>query len=265
MRMHEGAARRVQAHGLQQHLVAVGGAVEGAGAGTVIRGGLALEQLVAADLALRIELAHLGLVAVGDARAHRPCRHEDAGQMAKMQGADQQARHDLVADAQQQGRIEDIVGQCDGRAHGDGVAREQAQLHAGQSLRHAVAHGRHAASHLHGRTQALRLGTDLAGIALVGLMRRQHVVVGGDDAEVGRFLGHDAQLVAGRQGRHRMGHIGAAHAFEATLAAAHLGDAREVVAAQLGAALADAVGNLDQGGMHSGSPERPACNQPPSN
>jgi hypothetical protein len=51
---------------------------------------------------LRDLLAHLGLVAVRQAAAHRPGRHEDAGQVAEVQRADQQAGHDLVADAQQQ-------------------------------------------------------------------------------------------------------------------------------------------------------------------
>ena len=37
----------MQAHGFQQHLVAVGRAVKRAGAGAVVRGGLGLEQLVA--------------------------------------------------------------------------------------------------------------------------------------------------------------------------------------------------------------------------
>jgi hypothetical protein len=42
--------------------------------------------------------------------------------VTEVQRADQQPGHDLVAHAQQQHGIEDIVGQCHGRAHGDGVA-----------------------------------------------------------------------------------------------------------------------------------------------
>ncbi len=44
----EGRARHVQAHGFQQHLVAVGGAVEGAGARRVIGRHLGVEQALAA-------------------------------------------------------------------------------------------------------------------------------------------------------------------------------------------------------------------------
>jgi hypothetical protein len=174
--------------------------------------------------------------------------------MTEVQRADQQARHDLVADAQQQRGVEDVVGERDGGAHRDGVAREQAQLHAGQALRDAVAHRRHAAGHLHGGAQAVRLGADLGWVALVGLVGRQHVVVGRDDAQMGRLLGHDAQLVAGRHGRHGMRDVGAAHALETTLAVVELRDAREVVTAQLGAALADALGDFDQCGIHGWSP-----------
>ena len=47
-----------------------------------------------------------------------------------------------------------------------------------------------------------------------------------------------------------VGDVGAAHALESALAAGLLGDAAEVVAAQLGTALADAVGDFDQCGVH---------------
>ncbi len=55
----------MQAHHVHHHLVRVGGTVEGAGAGAVIGGRLALEQLVAADLALGVELADALLLLVG--------------------------------------------------------------------------------------------------------------------------------------------------------------------------------------------------------
>ena len=64
----EGGAGQVQAHHLHQHLVGVGGAVEGAGARPVVGGHLGLEQLVATDLALGVELADVALLGVGDAR-----------------------------------------------------------------------------------------------------------------------------------------------------------------------------------------------------
>ena len=81
----EGGARRVQAHDLHQHLVGVGGAVEGAGARPVIGFRLGLQQFGAADLAFGIELADLGLLVVGQAGGHRPGRDEDRRQMAEGQ------------------------------------------------------------------------------------------------------------------------------------------------------------------------------------
>ena len=62
--------------------------------------------------------------------------------------------------------------------------REQAQLHAGQALRDAVTHGRHAAGHLGRGATRTRLLPDQLRPGLVGLVRRQHVVVGRDDAQV---------------------------------------------------------------------------------
>ena len=144
----EGGARRVQAHDLHQHLVGIGGAVEGAGARPVIGFGLGLEQLGAAGLALGIELADLGLLVIGQAGGHRPGRNEHRRQMAEGQRRDHQPRHDLVADAEIDGGIEHVVRQADRRRHGDHVARKQRQLHARLALGDAVAHGRHAAGHL---------------------------------------------------------------------------------------------------------------------
>jgi hypothetical protein len=95
-----------------------------------------------------VALAHLGLLLVGDAGRHRPGRHEDHRQVAEAQRADQQARHDLVAHAQAQRRVEHVVRQRHRGGHGDHVAREQRQLHAGAALGHAVAHRRHAAGDL---------------------------------------------------------------------------------------------------------------------
>ena len=83
---------QVQPHHLHQHLVAVGGAVERAGALRVVGRRLGLEQLLAADLALGVQLAHPRLLAVGETGGHRARGHEDCGQVAEGQGADQQSR-----------------------------------------------------------------------------------------------------------------------------------------------------------------------------
>ena len=67
----------------------------------MIRGGFRFQKLVAADLAFGIELADALLLLVGEARVGigpagiRICR-----QVPEAQGADEQPRHDLVADAE---------------------------------------------------------------------------------------------------------------------------------------------------------------------
>ena len=63
----ESRARHVQAHHFHHHLVGIGGAVEGAGARAMIAGALALQQLLAPNLALGIELADALLLLVGEA------------------------------------------------------------------------------------------------------------------------------------------------------------------------------------------------------
>src|SRR3546814_2463570 len=61
----------------------------------------------------------------------------------------------------------------------------RSQLHARLALRDAVAHSGHAAGHLrHAAGIARRLADDLRK-ALEGLVRGEHVVVGGDDREIG--------------------------------------------------------------------------------
>ena len=144
----KGGAGQVRAHGLHQHLIGIGRAIEGAGSGTMIGGQFRIEQGVAADLAPGEGLAHLGLFLVGNAGGHRTGRREDDGQVAEAQGPDHQSRNNLVAHAQNHDRVEHVVGQGHRRRKGDHVAGEQRQLHTGLALRHAVAHGGHAARHL---------------------------------------------------------------------------------------------------------------------
>ena len=65
----------------------------------MVAGAFAFEQLVTPDFAFGIELANALLFLVGEARRHLACGHEDGRQVAKAQASDEQARHDLVADA----------------------------------------------------------------------------------------------------------------------------------------------------------------------
>ena len=78
--------------------------------------------------------------------------------------------------------------------------REQRQLHPVVALRDAVAHGRHAARDLRGGAERAGGSTQAFGVALVGSVRRQHVVVRGDDPEVGPALFPQLQLVVARHG-----------------------------------------------------------------
>ena len=75
------APGQVQAHRLDDELVGVRGAVEGAGAGRVVGLRLGLEQLLAADLALGVELADAALLGVraGRAASGRRGRRRSAG------------------------------------------------------------------------------------------------------------------------------------------------------------------------------------------
>ncbi len=151
----------------------------------MVRVGLAFEQRVAADLSLSKKLADLCLVIVAQARFHGPAWHKDGRQMAEFQGADEQPRHDLVAYAKGQDSVEHVVRECNGRRHGDHVTAEERQLHAGFALRHSIAHGRYAAGEL-GHSAGVPCGLlDQRREAFQGLMRRQHVVVGRNDGEVG--------------------------------------------------------------------------------
>ena len=243
-------AGHMQAHGFQQHLVAVGRAVKRAGARAVVRSGLGLEQLVAPHQALCVLLAHLGFVLVRQARAHGACGHKHAGQVAIVQRTDQQARHDLVAHAQQQRAIKHIVGQRYRSGHGNGIAGEQRQLHAGRALRHAVAHRGHTARHLHRGAQLGGFVAQDGGVALVRLVGREHVVVGRDDADVGRLLDRDLELVGTRQRRIGMGQVGAAHAVLGGLASDHGIDACKVGAAGVCAALDNALGHARYNWVH---------------
>ena len=76
-----------------------------------------------------------------------------------------------------------------------------------------------------------------------------NVVVGADDAQVRRALGVDLELVRRGEGRGGVGHVGAAHA---PALGAGLGVVRhgvEVGGARACAAVDDALGDADQGGV----------------
>ena len=186
--VHEGRARQVQAHDLHQHLVAVGGAVEGAGARRVVGCGLGFEQLVAADLALRRSSWRTSAFSLLDRpEVIGPARHEDRPAGGRTCSAPISRPGTILSQTPRQQRgVEHVVRQRDRRGHRDHVAAEQRQFHARLALRDAVAHRRHAAGELR-RWRRPRAPPRLisAGKRSQRLVRRQHVVVGRDDGDVG--------------------------------------------------------------------------------
>ena len=195
-RIDEGGARQMQAHRLHQHLVASWPCHRRCRCPARDRMPTsARSNSVAPDLAFGIELPDARFLGVRQAARHRPARHEDHRQMAERERAHEQARHDLVADAERKGRVEHAVGQRHRGRQRDHVAAEQRQFHAGLALRDAVAHGGRAAGELRHGADLVRRLLDQRRIVAVRLMRRQHVVVGRDDPDIGRAIGRQRLLV----------------------------------------------------------------------
>jgi hypothetical protein len=91
---------------------------------------------------------------------------------------------------------------------------------------------------------------DDVGIGLIGLMRRQHVVIGGNDGEVGRVAVFQRCLVAGTAGGEAVGDIGAAQAFARGALVGRFVDALQIDRTMIVAALDEAGGHLADPGMH---------------
>jgi hypothetical protein len=128
----------------------------------------------------------------------------------------------------------------------DHVAREQRQLHARPALGDAVAHRRHAAGDLRGGAQGACRGADARRIVLEGLVRRKHVVVGADDAQVRHHAVAQRLAVPGHAGE-AVREVGAAELAPLRAVAARGGDALQVGGARARAARADAFGDGDAG------------------
>ncbi len=204
-----------------------------------------LEQLLVPDFALGKQLADADLFLVGEARRHRSGGHEDRRQMAEAQRADQQAGDDLVANAEQQRAFEHVMAQTDRSRQRDRVAAEQRQLHAVLPLGDAVAHGWHAARDLRGDADLARPQLDLFGIAAIGLMRRKHVVIRGDDADVHRSPRPDRRLVVARCGK-AVRQIAARQLRAVRTAVALALDQFDIGGARRGGSFDDPVGNRPQ-------------------
>jgi len=209
-RIDEGCARQMQAHDFHQHLVGIGRAVESAGSGAVIGFRFRFQQFGAPDLAFGIKLAGLGLLVIRQAAGHRPGRHEHGGKVPEGERANDEAGHDLVADTEINGCIEHIVRQAHSRRHRNDFAGEQRQFHARDPLRNAIAHGWHAARNLCDAACFTRRLLDELREGLEWLMRRQHVVIGSDDAEVRYFVAGQRRLVMRPAGSKTMREVGTA-------------------------------------------------------
>ena len=240
----------VQPHQLHHHLVGIGGAVEGAGAGRMVGRALGLQQLVLADLALRIELADALLFLVGKTRRHRPAGDQKHRQMAKTKRADQQAGNDFVANAEQRRRVEHAVAERDRRAHRDDVAAEQRKVHARLALRHPVAHRRHAARDLRRGADFAGENLHLLGVAGIRLMGRQHVVVSGYNSDVRPGEVADRLLVLARGGE-AVGEIAATEARPVDPPLLLLRHQLEIAAARGLRPFDDPVGDRGDGGMEA--------------
>ncbi len=107
-RVSQGCARvdkrrpgQMQPHHFHEQLVAVRGAVEGTGTGTVVGLAFGLQQLLLPNLAFGVELAYPLLLLIGQARRHGTGGHQYRRQIAKAEGPNQQSGNNLVADTQQ--------------------------------------------------------------------------------------------------------------------------------------------------------------------
>ena len=99
--------------------------------------------------------------------------------------------------------------QADGRGHGDHFATQERELHAVLSLGHAIAHRRHAAGHLTDRIGAVQRFANDIRVVFIGLVRGQHIVVGGDDGDVVAQHAFQRGFVVGLTGRETVSQIAA--------------------------------------------------------
>ena len=231
VRMHEGGAGHVQAHRLEQHLVAVGGAVEGAGAGAVVRGrlgGVAARR----GRSCRARTARApwsSRCSPGRSTSARRARTRTAGGRS---GARRSAGPGTIL-SQMPSSSAASKTSCE-----SATAVPMAMVSRENRLSSMPARPWVTPSHIAGTPPATwavapsrcAVVADHRREALVRLVRRQHVVVGGDDADVGRALGDDAQLVDRRQRRRGMRQVGAAEPLGAARPGEHRVDPRQVVA-----------------------------------
>ncbi|CAM3022640.1 hypothetical protein KOXY103107_12675 [Komagataeibacter xylinus] len=240
----------MQAHDFHEHLVGIGRAIEGTGARRVVGFGFRIHEFVLAHLALGIKLADALLLAIGQARGHGAGGNEDGGQVAKAQRAHEQAGHDLVAYAQHGNAFIHAMAQPDGSGQRNDIAAEQRDFHARLALGHAIAHGGRATGHLRRAAYLTREQLDLVGVAGIGLMGGEHVVIGGDDAYIHAACRAQARLVAAR-GRNGMGQVAAGQAGAADAVFTLAGNQVQIGPAGAGRTGDDPLGHGGQDGVQA--------------
>ena len=161
--------------------------------------------------------------------------------MAERQRADQKARHNLVADPEIDRRVEHGVGKGDRGRERDDVARKKRKLHPFLALGDAVAHGRNAARDLGRAARGARGLLDEIGKARIGLVGGKHVVIGGDDREIGACPLPQRVLVARGAGGEAVGEIGAAKSLASRAVGDRGVDSGKVGLARRAAPLGDAI------------------------
>ena len=91
----------------------------------------------------------------------------------------------------------------------DHIAAEQAELHSGLALRDTIAHRGYATRYLRGATNSPQSTLNLLRVIGIRRVCRQHVVVGGNDADVGATHQLDDRFVVGGTGCQAMSEVAA--------------------------------------------------------
>ena len=170
------------------------------------------------------------------------CRHDESGD-------------DLVADAEEDRGIKAVMREGDSGGERDDIAREEGELHPFAALSHTVAHRRDAARHLRRSSRCARGFADDGGEGLEGPVGREHVVVGGDDPEVGNVFAlacDEAGAVGGVGPGDRVGEVAALEVWPGGAAFRRLLGPGEVGGPGLRTPCLDALGDGGEGRVERG-------------
>ena len=127
--------------------------------------------------------------------------------MPKTQRPHQHTGHNFVAHAEAERRIKHVMGQRNRGRHRNHVSRKQRQIHARLSLSNPITHRGNSARDLCHRTQPFCRFLDQRWVALVRRVRAEHIVVRGDNRDIGHQFVRQAILVLTRASRHAVGQI----------------------------------------------------------